>query len=122
MLRSVPPSAPRDPSAGASSPATRGVAAGVRTLERALQAVIRAPKSPAAAARLHVPPAGGGRVRAVPRGGIRAPVPRGNASRVALIAFLNAKRELSWRKARGVLVLVWLSFVILCLHSPNLFA
>lgn len=63
---------PCDPNAGESPPATRG-AAGVRTLERALQPVIPAQKSPVAAAKLHVPPAGGGRARAVPRGGHSGP-------------------------------------------------
>lgn len=87
----VPPPQQCDPNAGESPPATRG-AAGVRTLERRAppQPVIPAQKSPVAAAKLHVPPAGGGRARAVPHGGIRAPVLRGNASQVALIAFLNA--------------------------------
>lgn len=60
-------------------------------------------KSPAAAQRLHRPPGGSGRARGVSRVGYLNPKGRGSAEKrsslVPLVACLNAKCELSWRRA-----------------------
>lgn len=53
------------------------------------------------------------------------PVGRGSVgkrpSRVALGACLNPQCEWSWKRLLVVSVLVWVSFIILCLHLWNLF-
>lgn len=82
-------------------------------------------KSPAAAQRLHRPPGGGGRARGCPACGHLCPNWRGSAwmgvSLVPLLARLNLNMNWSGERLMVASVLVWLSFVILCLHSWNLF-
>lgn len=96
--------------------------------EEAFAAAVAGPpdsKSPAAAPRLPRPPGGGGRVRGCPGGGHSCPEWRGPAGKqlslVPRVACLSAESELGWRRADCSFSAGLLSFVILCLHSGNLF-